>query len=223
MPLGRYAEMTFRLFLALPFVLWPSAVHGATLTGTVQDRSKAPIDGARITLWTSDTTKRVETFSAGGRYTLSDLNEGDYLIKVEKTGIALLLGAVHLKSTERHEMNLVMLANNGTGPRALVAAEDPNGIPKLPEASARVKPSRVLQRVSPVVESTAEALLRGVSVAAVIHADGTVDDLIVLSAGNEEAATTTLLAVRQWRYSPTYLDGQPVEVSTTIDVRFHPR
>ncbi|MBZ5701787.1 MAG: energy transducer TonB [Acidobacteriia bacterium] len=27
-------------------------------------------------------------------------------------------------------------------------------------------------------------------------------------------------AVRQWRYSPTLLEGQPVEVETTIDVIF---
>jgi protein TonB len=28
-------------------------------------------------------------------------------------------------------------------------------------------------------------------------------------------------AVRQWRYRPTYLNGQPVEVITLIEVIFH--
>ena len=27
-------------------------------------------------------------------------------------------------------------------------------------------------------------------------------------------------AVRQWRYSPTLVNGEPVEVDTTIDVTF---
>ena len=28
-------------------------------------------------------------------------------------------------------------------------------------------------------------------------------------------------AVRQWRYQPSKLDGEPIEVTTTIDVAFH--
>ena len=36
---------------------------------------------------------------------------------------------------------------------------------------------------------------------------------------NEEA----IKAVNTWRYKPTILDGEPVEVSTTIDVMIHPR
>ena len=33
-------------------------------------------------------------------------------------------------------------------------------------------------------------------------------------------AQAALDAVRQWRYQPTLLNGQPVEVATTIDVTF---
>ena len=226
---GRHAASAAALLLSVPFVLSPRALEAATLTGTVQDRAKAPINGARISLWIPDTATRVEAISAGGRYEFRSLNEADYLIKAEKRGMALLLGAVHLKTSERHELNLVMVAGDRSGSRALVAAEDPNGTPQPAKVTGRVEPSRIQHQVSPDlrvvpdVRSTNEALFQGISVAALIHRDGTPDNLIVLYAGNEEAAMRTLLAVRQWRYTPTCLDGEPVEVSTIIDVRFEPR
>jgi TonB family protein len=54
----------------------------------------------------------------------------------------------------------------------------------------------------------------------IILPDGTVDDLVVLSAPNRNFALAALAAVRRWRYSPTYLEGQPVEASLTVDVNF---
>ena len=37
---------------------------------------------------------------------------------------------------------------------------------------------------------------------------------------NPGLALAALEAVRQWRYQPTLLNGQPVEVVTNIDVTF---
>jgi hypothetical protein len=51
---------------------------------------------------------------------------------------------------------------------------------------------------------------------------GNTESIIVLSAPTPELALATLSAVRQWRFSPTYVDGQAVEVVTT-DVLFHSR
>ncbi len=36
-------------------------------------------------------------------------------------------------------------------------------------------------------------------------------------------AQAALDAVRQWRYEPSQLDGEPVETTTTIEVDFHLR
>jgi protein TonB len=54
---------------------------------------------------------------------------------------------------------------------------------------------------------------------AVIGTDGEVHSLEVLS-GNPILAQAALAAVRQWRYRPTLLSGQPVEVETQITVNF---
>ena len=54
---------------------------------------------------------------------------------------------------------------------------------------------------------------------AIIGTDGTVRQLVVIS-GNPILANPALQAVRQWRYQPTRLNGEPVEVETFITVNF---
>jgi periplasmic protein TonB len=54
---------------------------------------------------------------------------------------------------------------------------------------------------------------------AIIGKDGTVQSL-QLESGHPLLVQAALDAVRQWRYQPTLLNGEPVEVDTTIDVVF---
>src|SRR5713101_62196 len=56
---------------------------------------------------------------------------------------------------------------------------------------------------------------------AIIGIDGSVEELEVIS-GQPVFIQSALDAVRKWRYAPTSLNGQPVEVDTTIDVIFSP-
>ena len=53
----------------------------------------------------------------------------------------------------------------------------------------------------------------------IVGTDGVVKFLEVLS-GHPALARAALDAVRQWRYEPTTLNGQPIEVVTGINVRF---
>lgn len=54
---------------------------------------------------------------------------------------------------------------------------------------------------------------------ALIATDGTIKDLKVVS-GHPLLVKAALEAVEHWRYRPTLLNGQPVEVETEIDVNF---
>jgi|HubBroStandDraft_2_1064218.scaffolds.fasta_scaffold101106_2 protein TonB len=54
---------------------------------------------------------------------------------------------------------------------------------------------------------------------AIIANDGSVSQLEVIS-GDPLLVKASLDAVRQWKYRITYLNGEPVEVDTTIDVIF---
>jgi len=54
---------------------------------------------------------------------------------------------------------------------------------------------------------------------ALIQKDGLIGDLRVVS-GPPMLADAAVEAVRQWRYRPYLLNGQPVEVRTTVNVVF---
>ena len=54
---------------------------------------------------------------------------------------------------------------------------------------------------------------------AIIAKDGSIQSLEVMS-GHPLLQQSALDAVRQWKYQATLLNGEPVEVDTTIDVIF---
>ena len=55
---------------------------------------------------------------------------------------------------------------------------------------------------------------------AIIGKDGSVEQLTLIS-GQPLFVQAAMNAVKQWLYKPTYLNGEPVEVVTEIDVNFH--
>jgi protein TonB len=54
---------------------------------------------------------------------------------------------------------------------------------------------------------------------AMISKEGTIEELKLIS-GPPLLIQAATDAVKQWRYRPTILNGEPVEVQTTIDVNF---
>ena len=94
-----------------------------------------------------------------------------------------------------------------------------------PSAPIRVGGSimepRKIRHVSPVYppDAAAAGIVGVVVLEAVIARDGSVKDLTVLTSVPvfEEAA---LAAVRQWRFTPTLLNGMPVEVAMTVTINF---
>jgi protein TonB len=58
-----------------------------------------------------------------------------------------------------------------------------------------------------------------VTMQAIIGKDGAIQDLQVLS-GPPLLVRAALDAVKTWRYQPTLLNSEPVEVLTEIDVKF---
>jgi len=77
----------------------------------------------------------------------------------------------------------------------------------------------LVKKVTPVYPPEAKkARIQGtVELEAVIGKTGRVENLKVTS-GPNELQTSALDAVRQWEYKPFLLNGDPVEVKTTISV-----
>src|SRR2546425_2465156 len=89
------------------------------------------------------------------------------------------------------------------------------------KVGGNVQAARIVNRVQPVYPPLArQTRISGtVRLHAIIGQDGTIQSLEVLS-GHPLLQQAALDAVRQWRYQPTLLNGDPVEVDTTIDVIF---
>ena len=82
-----------------------------------------------------------------------------------------------------------------------------------------IQPAMLYHRVEPVYPPLAIPLRREgrVELHAVISTDGSVQALEVIS-GDALFIQSALAAVREWRYHPTILNGQAVEVDTQITV-----
>ena len=81
--------------------------------------------------------------------------------------------------------------------------------------------AKVIKRVVPTYPPIArQARIQDhVILHAIISREGTIQDLRVVS-GHPLLREAALAAVRQWVYSPTLLNTEPVEVETEIDVNF---
>jgi len=84
-----------------------------------------------------------------------------------------------------------------------------------------VQEAKIIARPSPVYPALArQARISGqVVLHAIIGKDGNVSQLEVVS-GHPLLVQAALDAVKQWRYQPTLLNGEPVEVDTTITATF---
>ena len=93
--------------------------------------------------------------------------------------------------------------------------------PKRITIGGNVQQAKLVRQPKPVYPQLAkQARISGVvHLAAVISKDGTIQDLKVIS-GHPLLIPSALEAVKQWVYQPTLLNGEPVEVSTQIDVNF---
>jgi protein TonB len=84
-----------------------------------------------------------------------------------------------------------------------------------------VQAARLVNKVTPLYPPLArQTRISGtVRLHAIIGKNGAVEQLQVVS-GHPLLVQSALDAVRQWRYQPTLLNGDPVEVDTEIDVVF---
>ena len=89
------------------------------------------------------------------------------------------------------------------------------------QMSEGVMEAMLIRRVQPVypVVGLSARISGTVQLRAIIGADGTVQQLTVLS-GSPILARAALDAVSQWRYRPTLLNGQPIAVETLVTVKF---
>jgi protein TonB len=116
---------------------------------------------------------------------------------------------------------IVRISGPGAPARPMEAAPAAPGSPSVIPVGGRVQNTKLIYQEAPVYPTMAKsARVQGtVELAALIGPDGHIQQLNVVS-GHPLLRQAALDAVKQWIYSPTLLNGNPVSVSTTIDVIF---
>jgi periplasmic protein TonB len=144
---------------------------------------------------------------------------------------------MHVKSTTRAKTQAQAEESAPAlpSPLAVASANDRNlsglmasassSVPRPSLATVRisqgVSQGLLIKRVQPKYPPAALAVRAqgAVQIEATINKEGNVTNLKVLS-GDPVLAHAALDAVRQWRYKPYYLDGEPVEIQTQITINF---
>jgi hypothetical protein len=235
---GRRALVTMSIaacFTLLPLagLQPPASENGPGLSGTVRDVSGAVVPAAKVKV-TNAANDRVESTrtAADGTFRIAPLEAGLWTLAVSKEGFAeLRMANLHVGAAGMAPLNLTM-APGGVNVAVTVAEQ---GIPKVeavPTAAGapkRIKvggssqAAKLVQREAPKYPMTckAEGVEGSVMLRTVISTAGLPLSITPLNKlVDQRLVDAAKLAVEQWRWEPTLLNGQAVEVIADIEINF---
>jgi TonB family protein len=201
------------------------------LAGIVQDPSGSRVPNSEVTVKNLDgKNEEVAKVNEAGEYAFPSIPAGRYAIEVRAGGfkIAKTEAVVTAGVASRADVNLeignlsetvkVRAARTSPAPPAARALGTPQRIP----IGGNVQPSKLVTKVNP--EYPADLKQQGVTgsviIRAIISKTGDILNPQVINTVHPGLAQAALDAVKQWRYQPTLLNGQPVEVLTTVTIAF---
>lgn len=203
-------------------LLTSAGLSAAAVSGTVHDASGAAIADAKVTLTNPDTAAKEETSTGpDGKFNFSGSSAGQYILRIEKPGLATIFREFGLKEESNVEREFTM-PNEGQQAVAdnnLTPLETPS---KNIRVGGQVAQSNLTKKVQPIYPAAAKTSgIQGrVELEAVISKDGVPAELRVISSPSDDLSASSLEAVRQWRYRPTLLNGNPIEIVTTVVVSY---
>jgi TonB family protein len=203
-----------------------------TIEGRVTDMSGAVLPGVTVTVSAAaPAAPRNVVSNARGQFELAQLAAGEYGLTLSLPGFRSARGSVNvkagLKSAVTFEMAIGSLAEqvNVRAPAPVAVSQPPRPADATVATPIRVggeiREPRKIFDVKPVYPADANAAgLEGdIYIEAVVTRDGSVAGARVVQ-GVPLLNTAALEAVRQWRFTPTTLNGVPTEVSMTVKVSF---
>jgi len=204
------------------------AVANGRLVGTIYDSTGAVVPGVRITVSVRGTTFDSTVSNETGSFEFRTLPEGRYSLAAELPGFMPFRSSlIDVKSNESVVQN-VFLSVSTVSQRVEVTAAGrrrppvPAAVPQRIRVGGNVIAANLISQVKPVYPQTArDAGIEGlVHLQGIIGTDGVFMMLRVVSSNNADLAAAALEAVKQWRYRPTLLNNQPIEVLTDVEVAF---
>jgi TonB family protein len=227
---GRAAIVTALLLAGVTFPVAALRAGQTTplpLKGSVYDPSGAVLPEVAITLEDAQHATIAATTDANGRFEFASIEPGTYTLDASLPGFRKLRQALQLRTTRDWDRAITLQVGDVQETITVSAPRRPGTPAAAASAPVRIggnirAPSK-LRDVKPVYPRTMRDAGREgvVPLEAIIGRDGSVTSLRVLSAQvHPDFAMAAMDAVRQWRFDPTLLNGEPVEVVMSVSVTF---
>jgi len=222
------------LLLPLAALRLPGQNLSGKFTGTIFDISDATVPNATIVMTNHKANTVDMTVSdAEGNFVFKALPAGEYEMKVLKPGFAAYRAPQVVLESD-HDLTLNAKLQMGDLTETVDVKAGGFAKPAAPETLEKQKAMRIriggnveaaklVTKVQPIYPASAKE--RGAQGSVLLHAivskDGRPLSMQVLNSQiDPELARAAVEAVSQWRYQPTLLNGEPVEIDTTIIVNF---
>ncbi len=218
------SPMKRTLFASL---LASATLSAATIGGSLFDPSGVAVANAKASLYNPDTAATQDTTTTpDGKFTFENLPAGQYILHIEKPGFPSLFHEFNVSADATVERGLFLnsppASPGGSANQNETAAHPLPSQPGEIRVGGRIAESNLITKVQPVYPQSAKvAGIQGtVSMDVVISAEGVPQEIAVLSSPGDDLTQSALDAVRQWRYRPTLLNGQPVPIITNVIVNY---
>jgi TonB family protein len=224
------ATAALLMLVALPAATFRLSAQGSPLplSGTVYDTTGAVLPQAAVTIEDAQSARRTVTSDSTGRFEFDAVPPGRYVLETNLLGFQPLRYQIELRQARDWERTLTMQVgtleeNIRVTAQRPPSAVTPSGSGRRLEVGGNIKVPHKLVDVKPIYpESMRETGQEGlVTLQAIIGVDGSVASASVLTTQvHPDFANAAIDAVRQWRFSPTLLNGVPIEVSMKVTVVF---
>ena len=199
-------------------------------SGSIYDTTGAVMPGVALTLEDAAEGKQTAVTDKEGRFQFASVAPGKYVLSASLPGFRPLRQELELRNPRDWDKAITLQVGTLTETISVRSTRiTPPATATRPQAPAplrvggNIRVPRKLQDVKPVYPDSMRAAGREGDVAldAIIGEDGTVSSVRVLSVdAHPDFAIAAADAVRQWRFSPTLLNGRPIEVVMTVKVGF---
>jgi beta-lactamase regulating signal transducer with metallopeptidase domain len=213
-----------------------------SVSGSVADPKGRPLVGTTLTLSNAQSQSKYEIKSdVGGHFEFVGLPAGSYMLVYEHTGFATLKREGIVLTGQVFQSNAVMQVGS-VEETIRIADSDAPRQPQAPITTAQrrtwapkpnpcgnngaggcIVPPTKVRDVRPIYPTGVKP--GSVQLSAVIGADGHVATVDIVGDGSGGApdpslANSAASAISQWEFTPTYLDGEPIDVRMKVNVSF---
>jgi TonB family protein len=146
-------------------------------------------------------------------------NMGKFLGRSVPMSQTISFSSVNAISAHLEALQTMPLTEGDFVPAAELEKVNPNPVPVSPGVVAGLR----IAGIPPIYPERAKQnhVSGHVVISARIGRDGRIHSMKLISIPDADLAIAALAAVRQWTYKPYLLNGEPVEVQTTITVNFN--